>query len=285
MNAIVPVSMSEMQQLANAVAKSGMFGIKTADQALVLMAISQAEGMHPAIAARDYHVIQGKPALKADAMLARFQTSGGRVEWTSMTDEKVSAIFSHPQGGSVEIDWDMKRAKSADLGGKEMWKKYPRQMLRARVISEGIRIVYPGVVAGMYTPEEVQDFDTKEMKPTKGEVIDQPRPNPVAPPIVEVPINPETGEVSPHTIPVDGDHQGLFWMPWSTSYAAALKSAKDIMELEAWINANTASVGNLAKEAPKLHGRLAEIILQRRKELMTMPVPSEQTEPGELIDG
>ena len=42
-----------------------------------------------------------------------------------------------------------------------MWHKYPRQMLRARVISEGIRAVYPGGCSGFYTPEEVADFDQK----------------------------------------------------------------------------------------------------------------------------
>lgn len=41
-------------------------------------------------------------------------------------------------------------------------------MLRARVISEGIRTVYPGCIAGTYTPEEVQDFQPaeKDITPT-----------------------------------------------------------------------------------------------------------------------
>ena len=39
-----------------------------------------------------------------------------------------------------------------------MWVKFPRQMLRSRVVSEGIRTVDPGAVCGAYTPEEVQDF-------------------------------------------------------------------------------------------------------------------------------
>lgn len=56
------------------------------------------------------------------------------------------------------MDWDMTRAKAAGLGGKDNWKKYPRQMLRARVISDGVRGVYPAVLQGFYTPEEVQDF-------------------------------------------------------------------------------------------------------------------------------
>jgi hypothetical protein len=37
----------------------------------------------------------------------------------------------------------MARAQKAQLGGKDMWKKYPRQMLRSRVVSEGVRTVYP----------------------------------------------------------------------------------------------------------------------------------------------
>lgn len=156
---VAPVPMNDMLRMAEAFAKSGFFGIKTADQALALMAIAQAEGLHPAIAARDYHVIQGKPALKADAMMARFQAAGGRVKWTEMTDERVCAEFSHPAGGTVEIDWDKARAQQAGFWGKDNWKKFPRAMLRARVISEGIRTVFPGVVVGTYTPEEVQDFE------------------------------------------------------------------------------------------------------------------------------
>ena len=38
-------------------------------------------------------------------------------------------------------------------------------MLRARVISEGIRTVYPGVLNGFYTPEEITD-----MQPTAVDV-------------------------------------------------------------------------------------------------------------------
>jgi len=156
---LVPIS--DIERMATAIAKSGFFGVKTVEQAVALMLIAQAEGLHPAIAARDYHVIQGRPALKADAMLARFQQAGGSVQWTDLTDKRVAATFTHPQGGSVNIDWDMTRAKAAGLTGKDNWSKYPRQMLRARCISEGIRTVYPGVLSGMYTPEEVQDFDNK----------------------------------------------------------------------------------------------------------------------------
>jgi hypothetical protein len=155
--ALIP--MSDIQRMAQAVAASKLFGVTNVEQALALMLVAQAEGLHPATAARDYHIIQGRPALKADAMLARYLNSGGKVEWVEHTDAKVEAKFTHPAGGSVTIDWDMERAKKAGLGGKDMWAKYPRQMLRARVISEGIRATNPAVVSGVYTPEEMQDME------------------------------------------------------------------------------------------------------------------------------
>lgn len=162
--ALIPIN--DLEKMALYLVKSGLFGLKTQDQAMALMLIAQAEGMHPAIAARDYHIIQGRHSLKADAMLARFITAGGKVTWHEYTDSSVSATFTHPQGGAVTVGWDMARAKQADLGSKDNWKKYPRQMLRARVISEGIRTVCPGVAVGVYTPEEVSDFDDAPKAPT-----------------------------------------------------------------------------------------------------------------------
>ncbi len=171
MSNLVPVQ--DIERMALAVAKSGLFGVKTADEAMALMLIAQAEGQHPAIAARDYHIIQGRPALKADAMLARFQNSGGKVEWKDYTDERVAGVFSHPAGGSITVTWTLDQAKHIGLVKPGSgWVKYPRAMLRSRCISEGIRAVYPGCVVGTYSVEEVQDFDDKPAKASSPEVKD-----------------------------------------------------------------------------------------------------------------
>ncbi len=173
------VPMGDIQKMAQVAADSKMFGFKNQAEAMAIMLLCQAEDMHPAIAMRDYHVIQGRPALKSDAMLARFQTSGGKVNWTSYTDEVVTGVFSHPQGGEVSITWNMEMAHRLGFTKKENWRNYPRAMMRARCISEGIRTVFPACVAGVYTPEEVQDF-----APAKGAVVD------VAPePVVEEELN------------------------------------------------------------------------------------------------
>lgn len=166
-NAIVPYA--DVEKMAIAIAKSGLFGVKTPDQAIAIMLIAQAEGRHPALAARDYDVIQGRPSKKSEAMLRDFLESQGKVEWHALTDTSADATFSHPSGGTVRISWDMKRAQAAGLGAKDMWKKYPRQMLRARCVSEGIRTVCPMATSGMYVPEEVQDFaKEKDITPSAG---------------------------------------------------------------------------------------------------------------------
>lgn len=151
---LVPIN--EMQVMAEAIAQSGLFGIKTPTQALALGLLCQAEGRHPAEAARDYHIIQGRPTLKADAMLARFQQAGGRVEWTRYDDQAVVGVFTHPSGGKLTLEWTMERAKAAGLASKEVWRQYPRNMLRSRVISEAIRTVYPGVLSGCYLEDEIE---------------------------------------------------------------------------------------------------------------------------------
>lgn len=174
--AMIPIA--DVERMALAIAKSGLFGVKTPEQALALMLVAQSEGLHPATAARDYHIISGRPSMKADAMLARFQAAGGVVRWVENTDTRCAGEFSHPASPApVLIDWDLERAKKAELMGNAMWRKYPRAMLRSRVASEGIRTVYPGVLCGMYTPEEVESFQP-EPAPRIERDITPPQPEP-----------------------------------------------------------------------------------------------------------
>ncbi len=160
MTTALALPQAQLDQIAENCVNSNLFGIKTKTQALALMALCQAEGLHPAKAIQDYHIIQGRPALKSDAMLARFQAAGGVVEWVEYSEAKVSGRFSHPQSSPtpILIEWTIEQARRIGLAGKDNWKNYPRAMLRARVISEGVRTVYPGIASGVYTVEEVQDM-------------------------------------------------------------------------------------------------------------------------------
>ena len=166
------LTLNDMSNMAQAFAKSGFFGYRNSSEAFTLMCLAQANGLHPAKAAERYHIIQGRPAMKADAMLAAFQEAGGKVRWVKRTEKECTLHLSHPQGGELDVTWSIERATKAGLTGKSTWKQYPTQMLSARCVSEGVRALYPACLCGMYTPEEVQDFDAKPApQPTECEVI------------------------------------------------------------------------------------------------------------------
>jgi hypothetical protein len=159
MEATELIPWAQVKEMSEVVAKSGLFGVKTNEQALALMMIAQAEGSHPMVAARDYHIIDGKPTLKADAKLGRFIHDGGKVEWIDYDEKKVSGKFTHPLTGSIVVTWTIEMAQRAGLINKDNWKKYPRAMLRARVIGEGVTTMAPWVAAGIITKEDAEDIE------------------------------------------------------------------------------------------------------------------------------
>ena len=270
MNALVPhasssLSYGEMERLAASIAKSGLFGIKTPDQAVALMMIAQAEGQHPALAARDYDVIQGRPAKKAEAMLRDFLQAGGKVEWHTLSDEMADATFIHPQGGSARINWDMARANKAGLTGKDNYKKFPRQMLRSRTVSEGVRTVWPLATSGMHVPEELRDIQASE--PFTGETIDAEPPqraatasdarsaiNAAVPLRAAAAATPRAPSVAAR--PERTDEQWRVWLEKMRAAVAVLRSRDEVVEV-----ANRSTVGDALATGPAFVQREISAIL------------------------
>jgi hypothetical protein len=216
------LTIQDMTNMAVSFTKSGFFGYKTSAEAFTLMCLAQANGLHPAKAAERYHIIQGRPAMKADAMLAAFQESGGKVRWVKRTDKECTLHLEHPQGGELDVTWTMARAQAAGLTGKQTWKQYPTQMLSARCVSEGVRALYPACLCGMYTPEEVIDFTPSDKKaqaefaPSLDVTAEAQETAPEAPAtidVTEVPAATETpaerAESAPAEIVDDDTHQFL----------------------------------------------------------------------------
>ena len=147
-------------RIGKALALSKMFGVDSEMQGTVLAL----EAMHRNVSimelASKYHVIKGRLSKRADAMQADFQTDRGRIKWIERTNKACEGIFSHPDycPEGLSIRFDLEDAKKAGLSGGN-WAKHPRKMLHARCVSEGVRAVHPAIVVGVYTPEEVADFD------------------------------------------------------------------------------------------------------------------------------
>jgi hypothetical protein len=152
-------TLGDMEIMAKTLAGSGLFGAATPQQMFALMLIADADGAHPATVAREYDIIQGRPAIKAQAALARFQAAGGKLKYKVRTDSECTVHLYHPQGGEVTVTWDMAKAKREGLDGKDNYRKRPGVMFQWRAVAEGIRAILPGCLSGVYMAEEVQDFD------------------------------------------------------------------------------------------------------------------------------
>ena len=152
--------MQAIKTLGLAIFKSGIFGLDKPEQGEILAMQCMVEKKSPLELARTYHFIQGQLAIRSDALLAKFQQAGGTVAWTERSDEKVKATFRKGTS-SADIVADMKEyvgngtALGKDGKLKDNWKKWPRRMLTARAISEGVRLIAPECCFGTYTVEEL----------------------------------------------------------------------------------------------------------------------------------
>jgi hypothetical protein len=144
--------------------------------------------------AERYHIIHGRLSMRADAMLADFRTKCGGAHYVIERTpdvaeiELVMKIGQQSQIQRFRLTWEEARHEPFVYVGKEAsiieriqkgaWKdlmlkpKYatPRsrcQMLWARVVSDGVRAMAPEVVAGYYTPEEIDDGPEGASPPAK----------------------------------------------------------------------------------------------------------------------
>lgn len=169
--------MVAIEKLGEIIAYSGLFGCTKKEQGQVLAMQCLVEGKPPLELAKTYHMIEGKLSMKADVMLARYLLSGGKVQWLERSSDKVKAEFSH-RGNTIVIEHTLEEHKaSGNALGKEgkikdNWRKTPRQMLTARVISEGVRLLAPEINFGIYTPEEVADFNEPAKPQTQTKVVE-----------------------------------------------------------------------------------------------------------------
>lgn len=157
-------TLSERIQYAETLAESSLLPKQFQKQpANVLMAIEYGNSLElsPIQAIQEITVINGKPTASANLIGALVRKAGHRlrVKADTATKTAVAQITRHDDAEYVyEVRWDMERAKSAGLTGKDNWKNYPEAMLKARAITEVAREACPEALMGInYTREELED--------------------------------------------------------------------------------------------------------------------------------
>ena len=163
-------SYSDVELAAKSMAASGYFqDARDAAQAVVKILAGQELGFGPFASMTGVYIIQGRPSIGANLMAAAVKKSGRyNYRIIEMTDKVCEISFFE---GKEEIGRSRFTLEDAHKAGTKNLDKFPRNMLFARAMSNGVRWYCPDVFAGapVYTPEEL-GANVNEA----GEVIDIP---------------------------------------------------------------------------------------------------------------
>ena len=120
-------------------------------------------GLKPLQALQNLAVINGRPALWGDAVIALVRNSP-LCEFVIETDDGSTATCRVKRRGEPEQQrtFSMDDARAAGLLGKSgPWTQYPRRMRQMRARAFALRDVFPDVLRGMPMAEEVMDTPTE----------------------------------------------------------------------------------------------------------------------------
>ncbi len=132
--------------------------IDTTEKAVAVMLKGRELGWPPMRAFQYIHIIEGKPTLAAEGMLALIYdlVPGAIIRIVETTNERCVIDAARPGQPPTRFIFSIEDAQRAQVMGKDNWRKYPRAMLRARCISEMARAVFPDALMGCsYVPEEL----------------------------------------------------------------------------------------------------------------------------------
>lgn len=191
------LSYAEIEQVGKAFVASGMFGgdMDRTSKAITKIMAGQELGLAPFASMRAVHVIEGNATLSANTMAGMVKSSG-RYDYDIKKKELDGCVidFYELRSGkrtkigteSFDIDearmaglldpeceeaplkhnirpisrWNKWKKQNESKDGcmcKDNWKNYPKAMMFARCISNGVRTYCPDVFSGMlvYTPDEL----------------------------------------------------------------------------------------------------------------------------------
>lgn len=147
-------------RLAKMFFNSGMFdSVKSVAQAGVKILMGAEMGLQPMQAMMGIDVIKGRLSVKPNTLallIKRHPSYDYRVDEHT---EETCVIEFFGNGESIGLSsFSMDDARRAGIAGGSNWKNYPRNMLFARAMSNGVRWYCPDVILGpAYTADEIDD--------------------------------------------------------------------------------------------------------------------------------
>jgi len=159
-----------MQSQAESLLKSGFLpsAIKTPEQALAIILTGRELGIPAMAALNTINVIQGKPTISPQLMLALIERSGQLEDIKIIADDTKATVTLKRKGRTAHTEtFGRSEAQALGLASRDNYKKQAAVMFKWRAIAACARVVFADVILGLYTPEEMGAVTNEE-----GEVVE-----------------------------------------------------------------------------------------------------------------
>lgn len=164
---------------------------------LIAMDMGASLGLGPLQAIQNIAVINGRPCLYGDAMLA---VCSGRPDFENIQEEPildskgktVGFICTVKRRGRAAVvqSFTLEQAMAAGLWGKAgPWKQYPERMFQMRARAFALRDSFADALGGVRMAEEVRDYEVKDITPETKVVLNELIANKSTPTLNAPPVN------------------------------------------------------------------------------------------------
>lgn len=162
--AFEPTTLTEAMDLSKTISSASLIPAalrgKPADVLISIMA-GRELGLSPMQSLRSMHVVQGRPVMSADLMVALCVKATDVCSYFQLVEstQEIATYETHRKGQKTptKMYFTLEQAKRAGLTGKDNWRSYPEAMLRARCAAALARAVYPDLLAGVYESSELRE--------------------------------------------------------------------------------------------------------------------------------
>lgn len=153
------------KSLAKVASESKQYGQLTEVQLLNLMLSARDYGISPMKAINgSFYIVSGKVCMSTVLMADRIRKAGHSIKVLEMTANKCVILGKRADNeDSLKLEYTWEDATLAGLVASPSWKKYPKNMLYNRCMSQVARVLFPDVVGNAYSEEE--RFDIQNVKP------------------------------------------------------------------------------------------------------------------------
>lgn len=167
---LAPTNMKEAMEFAGLLAKSDIVPKDYQGKpgnVLVAIQWGMEIGLQPMQAMQNIAVINGRPSIWGDAMIALVRACPA-FEYINetQTDKDATCVIKRKGEPEAVRTFSLEDAKRAGLLGKSgPWTQYPKRMMQMRARSWALRDVFPDVLKGMICAEEALDSGPRDVTP------------------------------------------------------------------------------------------------------------------------